>query len=425
MAATGTTRCPTVTDVTSEIRRKTKYVKNGIRLSRDALSNFINAARDDKPVSGLTHSFYKYPARFSPRFVRTAIEIFSSPGDLVLDPFMGGGTTLVEALALGRHAAGADISSLATFIARVKTANYSDVDLDAVDQWSDDAAKLINMHAERPISERHDGQAYLRNLDGQATWRMRKCIEQALASAVQMSNRKRVELARCIVLSSAQWALDGRSRGVPTVSEFRNSLPSNARDMIVGAREFRDFVKSRASTKVPAAVCMHRSASGLETDPRMKRLAVPSLILTSPPYPGVHVLYHRWQVDGRKETPAPFWIADQRDGSGESYYTLGSRKAPKLKNYFDNLRASMKSIAAVCSRDTLILQIVAFSQPSWQLPRYLSVVDDAGLAEYFLDDISDSPDGRLWRSVPNRKWHADQKGQTSGSNEVVFFHRLK
>jgi hypothetical protein len=38
------------------------------------------------------------------------------------------------------------------------------------------------------------------------------------------------------------------------------------------------------------------------------------LIVTSPPYPGVHVLYHRWHVDGRRETPAPYWIAGCNDG---------------------------------------------------------------------------------------------------------------
>src|SRR5262249_7180553 len=52
-------------------------------------------------VSGLTHNFYRYPARFSPRFARGAIEAFSERGDVILDPFMGGATTLVEARALG------------------------------------------------------------------------------------------------------------------------------------------------------------------------------------------------------------------------------------------------------------------------------------------------------------------------------------
>jgi DNA modification methylase len=71
-------------------------------------------------VSGLTHGFYKYPARFSPVFARAVIEIFTKPGDLVLDPYVGGGTTLVEARALGREAVGIDISALAEFVANVK-----------------------------------------------------------------------------------------------------------------------------------------------------------------------------------------------------------------------------------------------------------------------------------------------------------------
>ena len=79
------------------------------------------AACSQEPVEGLTHNFYRYPARFSPVFASTAIRIFSKPGDLVLDPFMGGGTTLVEAMASGRSVIGADINSLAAFITRVKT----------------------------------------------------------------------------------------------------------------------------------------------------------------------------------------------------------------------------------------------------------------------------------------------------------------
>jgi hypothetical protein len=55
----------------------------------------IAGARDALPVRGLTHNFYRYPARFSPVFVRAAIEAFTVPGDLVLDNHVGGGTTLV------------------------------------------------------------------------------------------------------------------------------------------------------------------------------------------------------------------------------------------------------------------------------------------------------------------------------------------
>ena len=81
------------------------------------IDSFLNAVNDKNNVKGFTHDFYNYPARFSPKFVRKAIQTFTKPDDLVIDPFMGGGTTLVEAKLLNRNSIGFDISSLATFIA--------------------------------------------------------------------------------------------------------------------------------------------------------------------------------------------------------------------------------------------------------------------------------------------------------------------
>jgi hypothetical protein len=49
-----------------------------------------SAATNMDPVGGLTHGFYRYPARFSPEFAKAAIQLFSKPGQFVLDPYMGG-----------------------------------------------------------------------------------------------------------------------------------------------------------------------------------------------------------------------------------------------------------------------------------------------------------------------------------------------
>src|SRR5215208_6671107 len=95
------------------------------------------AALDQSPVSGLTHRFYRYPARFSPVFARTVIECLSLPGDLVLDPYMGGGTTVVEALVSGRRAVGNDINSLGVFLARVKTTPLAVAEREALCDWAD------------------------------------------------------------------------------------------------------------------------------------------------------------------------------------------------------------------------------------------------------------------------------------------------
>lgn len=388
------------------------------------LDNLVDAARDPSPVIGFTHNFYRYPARFSPQFVRAAIEAFSAPMDLVLDPFMGGGTTLVEAMALGRHALGADISSLATFISEVKTTLYSDAELDQVRKWAVGVRDHVNMHAVAPTVAFYAEAGYQRHLGGAATWRLSKAIAQALATVSKLQSAKLERLARCVVLRTAQWALDGRKR-LPSIGQFRVTLLRDAECMTDGARELRRVVERRGSSSKPAVHCLNRTTSGLEDEPLLRKGVKPTLVVTSPPYPGIHVLYHRWQVDGRKETPAPFWIANKLDGSGAAYYTMGDRHAHELRTYFENLRASLQSIAAVCTEETTIVQVVAFSEPSWQLPRYLATADDAGLTEFFLPNLRRGRDRRLWRTVPNRKWHANQKGTTNSTQEVVLFHRLK
>jgi len=57
--------------------------------------SLVAAVSNREKVTGAPHDFYRYPARFSPVFAREAIKTFTQPGDFVLDPFCGGGTTLV------------------------------------------------------------------------------------------------------------------------------------------------------------------------------------------------------------------------------------------------------------------------------------------------------------------------------------------
>jgi len=59
-----------------------------------------------------------YRACFKPQLPRFFIERLTQPGDLVYDPFMGRGTTLLEAVLLGRRAAGCDINPLSAILVR-------------------------------------------------------------------------------------------------------------------------------------------------------------------------------------------------------------------------------------------------------------------------------------------------------------------
>ena len=52
-----------------------------------------------------------HPAKMLPAIARQAIAAYSQPGDLVLDPMCGIGTTLVEAIHLGRDAIGIELEA--------------------------------------------------------------------------------------------------------------------------------------------------------------------------------------------------------------------------------------------------------------------------------------------------------------------------
>lgn len=75
----------------------------------------------DAVTNGTTHGFHPYPARFIPQIPATLIRALTRPGEVIYDPFVGCGTTCVEANIAGRKALGNDVNALAALIAKVKT----------------------------------------------------------------------------------------------------------------------------------------------------------------------------------------------------------------------------------------------------------------------------------------------------------------
>ncbi len=76
-----------------------------------------------------THGLHKYPAKFFPELPRWLIERYSEQGECVLDPFMGSGTTNLEASLLGRNSIGIDVDLFSRFLAKVKTTPLPNDDL--------------------------------------------------------------------------------------------------------------------------------------------------------------------------------------------------------------------------------------------------------------------------------------------------------
>jgi tRNA G10 N-methylase Trm11 len=70
----------------------------------------------------LTHWIYPYKGKFHPQMIRALLNIIGlKSGDTVLDPFIGSGTTAIEAQLLGINCIGIDISPLCVLQSKVKT----------------------------------------------------------------------------------------------------------------------------------------------------------------------------------------------------------------------------------------------------------------------------------------------------------------
>jgi DNA modification methylase len=74
----------------------------------------------------MTHGLHSFAAKCPPQLVKYGLQYYSKPGEIVLDPMAGSGTTLVESYLMGRSAYGYDIDPLSRIIARVKCRPLSD-----------------------------------------------------------------------------------------------------------------------------------------------------------------------------------------------------------------------------------------------------------------------------------------------------------
>lgn len=69
-----------------------------------------------------SHGFHQYPAKFIPQLVRKLLRVFSDENSIILDNFVGSGTTLIESILLNRKKAiGIELNPFACFMAKVKT----------------------------------------------------------------------------------------------------------------------------------------------------------------------------------------------------------------------------------------------------------------------------------------------------------------
>lgn len=105
----------------SIISNEISFVKQDGELDFELLDLDMSWAFEGADTKYLTHDIHRYPAKFIPQLARRIIEDYSSKGQVIMDPFCGSGTALLEARLTGRNAIGVDLNPVAYYVSKVKS----------------------------------------------------------------------------------------------------------------------------------------------------------------------------------------------------------------------------------------------------------------------------------------------------------------
>ncbi|TAK33676.1 MAG: class I SAM-dependent methyltransferase [Saprospiraceae bacterium] len=120
--------------LTNEEKRVEAYIDWGNPTIPSSVNEFtkleelnLNWTEKDLPEKERTkhvHRLHPYLGKYIPQLVEIFLRKYFKPGQTVLDPFCGSGTTLVQANELGINSLGFDISAFNVMLCRVKTTTY-------------------------------------------------------------------------------------------------------------------------------------------------------------------------------------------------------------------------------------------------------------------------------------------------------------
>ena len=235
------------------------------------------------------HSLHPYLGKFIPQLVEVFLKRYFSPGDVVYDPFVGSGTTLVESNVFGCEAIGVDISGFNCLLCQVKTSVYPLIEVEV------SLAQALEEAREWAPLPREDVTVWLRD------WYSDQALDELLAyrEAARAQGGDSKKVAYTILSRAARSArmtthydLDfprqpirgpyyclKHKRTCRPVEEAGKFLQRYTRDAI---RRLREFSAIRSEQVVTV---LHDDARTVELSQEA------SGIITSPPYPGL-IDYH-------------------------------------------------------------------------------------------------------------------------------------
>ncbi|MBP8973130.1 MAG: site-specific DNA-methyltransferase [Anaerolineae bacterium] len=242
-----------------------------------------------------THDLHAFPAKFPPQLPRKFIDGLTQPGDVVLDPMVGSGTTLLEAVLAGRCAIGFDIDPLALRLCNAKTTPVAPLQ-------AAQAGLLMLRKAKSAVYEQNeDLQA---ELAGRFDAPTQEFVDYWFAPGAQLellALLKQIEaLPEGGVRSFLELAFSSiiitKSGGVSLALDLAHTRPHRAQDKPYRSpiKEFEKRLKQNLTSlaALPAARPLVLLGCGNAQSLPLKSHSV-DLVVTSPPYPANAIDYMR------------------------------------------------------------------------------------------------------------------------------------
>lgn len=301
----------------------------------------------DEASDSLTHGIHPYPAKFPPQIPARLIEILTRPGDVVLDPFCGSGTTLVEALRLDREAVGLDINPVAVVVSEAKTLHLTPPSEHALEELEQAVEADASRERGEPLlfSARWPACAPLPappipNLEHWFGPIAIREIGLLLARIKGLNDQFAIKVARA-ALSSILVTVSNQDSETRYTARPKNLVRGDV--LASFARKLREIrgrlVAFRETTRPREARVLLADARHMPT----AEVGPVDAVVTSPPYANAfdYHLYHRHRMYWLGYDPAK--LRKLEIGSHLNY----QRRGEGVETYRDDMQACLESMAAV------------------------------------------------------------------------------
>ena len=239
------------------------------------------------------HKIHAFAAKFPPQLPRLFIQELTQPGELVLDPMAGSGTTIVEAILADRNAIGIDLDPLAAMIARIKSAplNLSNC-LHSGEAILETAKKELRSNLDSNLEKLYSPQA----ISFFEYWFEETTVREiaALVESIRRVGDPDVEMFLQVVLSSTIITKNGT---LTRARDLAHSRPHRDLNRQVTQSAFDAFAKRLHTIIQSLESIADISAQATIVRADVRALPLPAnsvdLIVTSPPYAANAIDYMR------------------------------------------------------------------------------------------------------------------------------------